>query len=94
MGSVRQIALAILGLSCIVFIALFGRIPAFRSTPIGALHRLLLHRLPTFIRNVDKQLTGGRLTSSASRLGHHLFQEAHNVVLVRTSAHLTLRRFC
>ena len=83
MGLVRKIALAVLLISFIVFVALFGRLPALRSTPIGAFHRLLLYRIPGTIRQVDRVLTGGRLTSAAFRTGHHLLNEAHNVVLVR-----------
>lgn len=88
MWSIRKVAIAVLVLSFLTFIALFGRLPALRNTPIGFLHRCVWHQLPEFVLYVDKRLTGGRLTSSLTRLVHYLAYEKHPVVLVRNPSFL------
>lgn len=69
-------------LSFIVFIALFGRLPLFRRTPIGWLHRLLLQSIPNALMRLDDMLTGRRITRSITRLYNYLMHDRHPVVLV------------
>lgn len=83
MGALRNIALAVLALSLITFIALFGQLPALRKTPIGWVQRALCLHLPNGLRAIDRKTTGGRLTSRSKRLGQWLFYEKNPVVLVR-----------
>ncbi|QDS72283.1 hypothetical protein FKW77_006505 [Venturia effusa] len=80
MGLIRDIAAVVLVISTLTFIAFFGRLPAFRKTPIGFLHRLLWIHVPRSCAALDTFLTGGRLSASASRTGTYLFYEKHFVV--------------
>jgi hypothetical protein len=82
MAFARSIAIFTLAVSLLTFIAFFGRLPAFRNTPISFLHRLIVVYIPTTLRRLDVFLTNGRITSGGSRLGHHLMNEKHPVVLV------------
>ncbi|KIV90591.1 hypothetical protein PV10_07877 [Exophiala mesophila] len=82
MGIVRTIALVILTISFIVFVALFGRLPIFRRTPVHFLHSLLWIYIPAGLGIIDEKLTGRRLTNSLSSLANYLFNEAHPIVLV------------
>jgi hypothetical protein len=62
-----------------------------RHTPIGSLHRVLWIHTPNLFYRVDSTITGGRFSSSFSRLGQYLLYEKHPIVLVRfhiTSNHL------
>ncbi|OKL56238.1 Palmitoyltransferase swf1 [Talaromyces atroroseus] len=59
--SLRTAALGVLTISFVVFVALFGRLPIFRKTPIGFLHRLLWIYIPHGISRLDMLLLGGRL---------------------------------
>ncbi|KAE9962660.1 hypothetical protein BLS_010169 [Venturia inaequalis] len=76
MGIVRTFAIAILAVSVITFVAFFGRLPVFRNTPIGFLHRVLWIHVPRICGSLDSYLTGGRL----SRTGTYLLYEKHYVV--------------
>lgn len=82
MGILKNIALAILALSLLTFIALFGQLPALRKTPIGWLQRALCRHLPNGLRAIDGRATGGRITLKSKRLGRYLFYEQNPVVLV------------
>lgn len=82
MTPVQKIVLFTVSLSFLTFIAFFGRIPAFRNTPIGFLHRLLIVHIPSCLRRLDVALTNGRITNGSSRLGHHLMYEKHPLVIV------------
>lgn len=84
MSTLRNIVIAVLVLSLIVFIALFGQLPALRRTPIGWLQRALCLHIPASLRRLDSHLTGGRITRSSSRLGHYLFYQQNPIVLVCT----------
>ena len=86
MGALKNVLVAILVLSLLTFIALFGQLPALRKTPIGWLQRALCLHLPNGLKYVDRRTTGGQLTTRSKRLGHYLFYEANPVVLVRYSA--------
>ncbi|KAL2058938.1 hypothetical protein ABVK25_000230 [Lepraria finkii] len=81
MNAFKKTAAAVLLLSFIVFVALFGRLPALRKTPIGWLHRLLWIALPGFFRKADSYVTGGRLGPAFRRWGHYLMDENHPLVL-------------
>ncbi|RDI85972.1 Intermediate cleaving peptidase 55 [Venturia inaequalis] len=76
MGIVRTFAIAILAVSVITFVAFFGRLPVFRNTPIGFLHRVVWIHVPRICGSLDSYLTGGRL----SRTGTYLLYEKHYVV--------------
>ncbi|KAK7185783.1 palmitoyltransferase swf1 [Paraphaeosphaeria sporulosa] len=82
MTVVRGIIGFTVAVSVLTFIAFFGRTPAFRNTPIGFCHRLLIHRIPSALRALDVFLTNGRITSGGSRLGNHLMNEKHPVVMI------------
>jgi hypothetical protein len=82
MGVLRNVAIAVLTLSLLVFVALFGRLPALRNTPIGLLHRVLLVHIPTACRNADNLLTGGRATYHLALIGNYLVHENHPVIMV------------
>lgn len=99
MNLLKKIAVAVLLLSFIVFVAFFGRLPAFRyvlnisvsdadlkisrKTPIGLLNRLICNTLPAGLWKLDSTLTGGRLAPALRRLGNYLMNENHPLVLVR-----------
>ncbi|KAF2825369.1 palmitoyltransferase swf1 [Ophiobolus disseminans] len=78
----RNIIIFTVTLSLVTFVAFFGRLPAFRNTPIGFLHRLLIEHIPSALRKLDVKLTNGRITSGGSRLGHHLMYEKHLAVVI------------
>lgn len=83
MGLLRNIIAGVLIISFITFVALFGRLPALRKTPIGWLQRLLCLHLPNGLKYIDNAITGGQLTHNSQRLAHYLFYEKNPVVLVR-----------
>ncbi|KAF5871549.1 putative palmitoyltransferase swf1 protein [Botrytis fragariae] len=82
MGSVRNIAIAVLILSFFTFVAFFGRLPALRNTPIGILHRVIWVHIPRGFRAADERLTSGRLSASVGRLAHTLWNDRHPVVMI------------
>lgn len=87
MSILHKIAAFVLILSFITFVALFGRLPALRKTPIGWLQRVLCLHIPSGLRAVDQQATGGTITLRGQRLGKYLFSEKNPVVLVRFYHH-------
>lgn len=70
------------GLSFIVFIALFGRLPLFRRTPIGWMHRFLMQTIPNALMKIDDVVTGKRVTRTITRLYNYLMHERHPVVMI------------
>jgi len=82
MQTFKKTLLGILIISLITFIALFGRLPGLRRTPIGWLYRALCLHLPNGLKAVDRRATAGGLTSRSKKLGHYLFYEKNPVVLV------------
>ncbi|KAL2870480.1 DHHC family palmitoyltransferase [Aspergillus lucknowensis] len=82
MGALQTIALAILGFSAFVFVALFGRLPFFRKTPIGFLYRTIWIYIPNGISYLDSCLFGGYILSCWNRAGNYVFYENHPLVLI------------
>lgn len=82
MDLLRKIALVVLGISSLVFIALFGRLPAFRKTPIGFLNRAFCIYIPRGLANVDILLCGGRLSSCWNETGRYVLYENHPLILI------------
>ncbi|KAL9110479.1 MAG: hypothetical protein Q9227_005023 [Pyrenula ochraceoflavens] len=80
MEPIKTIIISILSLSALVFVALFGRLPVFRKTPIGALHRLLRLHIPRSLARLDRALTGGCLTRTLHATNHYLLYEPHPLV--------------
>ncbi|EED23084.1 DHHC zinc finger membrane protein [Talaromyces stipitatus ATCC 10500] len=80
--TLRTAALSVLGLSSFVFIALFGRLPIFRKTPIGFLHRLLWIHIPHGLARIDSLLLGGRLVPCCKSFGRYIAYENHPLVLI------------
>ncbi|KAI9372878.1 DHHC palmitoyltransferase-domain-containing protein [Aspergillus egyptiacus] len=82
MGALRTIALVVLGLSAFVFVALFGRLPVLRKTPIGLLHRTIWVHIPNGVSYLDSRLFGGRVLNIWSRAGRYILYENHPLVLI------------
>ncbi|KAF1922997.1 palmitoyltransferase swf1 [Didymella exigua CBS 183.55] len=82
MALARTLVILALAVSFFTFVAFFGRLPALRNTPVGFLNRLFVRHLPAFVRRLDLALTNGRITSSSSRLAHHLMHDRHPVIVV------------
>ncbi|KAH7397338.1 palmitoyltransferase swf1 [Pyrenochaeta sp. MPI-SDFR-AT-0127] len=78
----RNIIIFTVSVSLVTFVAFFGRLPAFRNTPIGFLHRLLVLHIPSILRTLDLKLTNGRITNGGSRLGHYLMHDKHPLVVI------------
>jgi palmitoyltransferase len=99
MGIIRNVAIAVLAISFLTFVAFFGRLPALRlvyshlkcpciakkcrNTPIGALHRVMWIHIPGGFRKIDQKLTDGRLSAWVGRLAHTLWNDRHPLVMVR-----------
>lgn len=82
MDMIKTIVWLVGSLSFVVFVALFGRLPIFRRTPIGWTHRLFLHYIPNALIRVDDMLTGRRITRTTSRLYNYLMHDRHPVVMI------------
>lgn len=83
MVAFRNTIIAIVIVSFFTFVALFGRLPALRKTPIGYLQRLLCIHIPTGFRHLDVRYTGGRLDRSIASSTDYLLYQKNPVVLVR-----------
>ncbi|PSN75068.1 palmitoyltransferase swf1 [Corynespora cassiicola Philippines] len=82
MSLARNIAIFVVTVSLVTFVAFFGRLPAFRNTPIGFVHRLLVIHIPSTLRTIDLKLTNGRITNGSARLGRKLMYDKHPVVVI------------
>ncbi|KAI1937473.1 palmitoyltransferase swf1 [Ophidiomyces ophidiicola] len=82
MGLLREIALAVLSISLLTFLALFGRIPAFRKTPIGYIYRFVWIRIPGFFLTLDSIICGGRLKLYTAHTGQYLLHANHPLILL------------
>ncbi|KAI9048809.1 hypothetical protein LZ554_007640 [Drepanopeziza brunnea f. sp. 'monogermtubi'] len=82
MGAIRNVAILVLVISFFTFVAFFGRLPALRNTPIGALHRLIWLHIPATLRAWDQRLTQGRLSAWVMRQAHILWNDRHPIVMI------------
>ncbi|GJC81325.1 palmitoyltransferase SWF1 [Colletotrichum liriopes] len=82
MGTFRNVALFVLGISFMVFVAFFGRLPALRHTPIATLHRVMWIHIPNGFLAVDRLLTGGRFSTSMMRFGNYMMHDRHPTVVI------------
>ena len=82
MGSLRDAIVAIIAISFLTFVTFFGRLPAFRNTPIGILHRVLWIHIPNLLQSLDVLVTGGRTSQALKNFTHYLFNRKHPLVLV------------
>ena len=82
MGIIRNVLIGVLVISLITFVALFGRLPALRKTPIGWLQRALCLHIPNTLQALDRNVTGGKLSVKGKKLGHYLFFQKNPIVLV------------
>ncbi|OJJ45482.1 hypothetical protein ASPZODRAFT_153132 [Penicilliopsis zonata CBS 506.65] len=82
MGFLRNIGLAILAISGLIFVALFGRLPVFRKTPIGFAHRTIWIYIPNGIASLDRHLFGGRFFQIWNRLGSYILHDNHPLILI------------
>ncbi|ROW03647.1 hypothetical protein VPNG_07153 [Cytospora leucostoma] len=82
MGTLETIVLIVLFISFMTFVAFFGRIPAFRHTPIAWLHRFIWNTLPGSLLALDRRVTSGRLSSSMQRFGNYMMYDRHPTVLL------------
>ncbi|MCJ1387640.1 palmitoyltransferase swf1 [Xylographa bjoerkii] len=82
MVSYRKIIVAIFLLSFVVFVALFGSLPAFRKTPIGYMNRLIWIKIPGLLLSADRLISGGRCALFLKKSGHYLMNENHPLVLI------------
>ncbi|KAK9463001.1 DHHC palmitoyltransferase-domain-containing protein [Lipomyces oligophaga] len=76
--------------STLVFIVLFGRLPAFKGTLVGRAHILIWHKIPAKILDVDRKITGGRLCSATTSWADHLVNDKNWAVMVFYSSVLTV----
>ncbi|KAJ9265391.1 hypothetical protein DTO212C5_6772 [Paecilomyces variotii] len=82
MGTLRNVALIVLAISFATFVALFGRLPALKKTPVGFLYKIIWVYLPSGIAYVDSSLLGGRFLRFWRRSGRYLLRENHPLVLI------------
>ncbi|KAI6084016.1 zf-DHHC-domain-containing protein [Hypoxylon rubiginosum] len=82
MGVLTQIALGVLAISFMTFVAFFGRLPALRHTPIAWMHRVIWVYIPSAILAIDQRLTSGRLTTGLGRFGTYVMYGRHPTVLI------------
>ncbi|KKA29220.1 hypothetical protein TD95_000946 [Thielaviopsis punctulata] len=82
MTTLRKLLIAILVVIFAVFVIFFGRLPALRNTPISALNRLLVVKVPAFILWLDNAVTGGRFGACLVNSGSFLVNERHPLVLI------------
>ncbi|KAG9686974.1 zf-DHHC-domain-containing protein, partial [Aureobasidium melanogenum] len=78
----RNTIILVVVISLFTFIALFGRLPALRKTPIGFSHRLLCIYIPNGFRRFDTRYTGGRMNTNLTRLTNYLFHQKNPLVLL------------
>ncbi|KAI1772232.1 zf-DHHC-domain-containing protein [Hypoxylon cercidicola] len=82
MGVLTRIALGVLAISFMTFVAFFGRLPALRHTPIAWMHRAIWVSIPSAILAVDQRITSGRLTTALGRFGTYVMYGRHPTVLI------------
>ncbi|KAF2239513.1 zf-DHHC-domain-containing protein [Viridothelium virens] len=81
-GKVGKIAIAVGFISFFTFVSFFGRLPALRNTPIGALYRLIWIYIPRALAALDARVTGGNISRYLARTSTYLLHEKHPLVLI------------
>ncbi|KAL8834253.1 MAG: hypothetical protein Q9170_003840 [Blastenia crenularia] len=89
MGSIKKYAIAVLTFSFLIFVVLFGQVPALRRGPIGMLSRFIRLRIPEWLIKIDNVSTGGRMYSYLNASFDYLMNRNHPLILV---GHSTLAR--
>ncbi|KAF3905275.1 hypothetical protein ABW21_db0206223 [Orbilia brochopaga] len=79
-SGLRDILAGILALSFVVFVALFGHVPALRRTPIGWGYTLIWKTVPGWLTRVDMAVTGGLIVRSVKNLFNYLLYEKHPLI--------------
>ena len=82
MGTLQTVIIVILAISFLTFVAFFGRLPTFRNTPIGFLHRVLWIHIPKAFRLLDEWVTGGRISRTLTNCETYVFYKKNPIVLV------------
>ncbi|KAJ4423871.1 palmitoyltransferase swf1 [Gnomoniopsis sp. IMI 355080] len=82
MVSFTTIALIVLFISFMTFVAFFGRIPVFRNTPVAWLHNFIWNTIPASLLALDRTITGGRLSSNLQRFGNYMLYDRHPTVVI------------
>ncbi|KAI1503481.1 DHHC palmitoyltransferase-domain-containing protein [Biscogniauxia marginata] len=82
MGIVAQVALGVLAIAFMTFVAFFGRLPALRHTPVAWLHRAIWVSIPGAILALDRKLTSGRLITCMGKFGHRVLFGRHPTILI------------
>ncbi|KZZ93968.1 hypothetical protein AAP_02061 [Ascosphaera apis ARSEF 7405] len=90
MDTFSSLILFVFTLSLLSFIVLFGRVPALRKTPVGFLHRVLVHSLPNGLYAIDRALFGGHIKLRLKKTSNYLMKENHPLVLVRPSSLISI----
>ncbi|ODQ52600.1 zf-DHHC-domain-containing protein [Saitoella complicata NRRL Y-17804] len=68
--------------SILVFIVLFGQLPAFGAGPLGAANRFILHDIPSCLSSLDRRICGGKLCPIVMSIGDGLMNKKHPLVLI------------
>ncbi|KAK7204616.1 DHHC palmitoyltransferase-domain-containing protein [Myxozyma melibiosi] len=79
--------------STLVFIVLFGRLPAFKGTIVGKAHILLWKTIPAKFVAIDRKLTGGKLYAASSKWADYLVNDKNWAVAIFYSTVLTVSLF-
>ncbi|KAI0593597.1 DHHC palmitoyltransferase-domain-containing protein [Biscogniauxia sp. FL1348] len=82
MGVIAQVAIGVLAIAFMTFVAFFGRLPALRHTPIAWLHRAIWVYIPSAILALDRRLTSGRLTTCLGEFGTYVMYGRHPTILI------------
>ncbi|KAF2857634.1 zf-DHHC-domain-containing protein [Piedraia hortae CBS 480.64] len=82
MESFNGMLLAVVGISALTFIALFGQLPALTKSPIGWMYRMLCIHVPGGMKAADRRISGGAVAARLSRLNEYLFYEKNPIVLI------------
>ncbi|CAN8098359.1 unnamed protein product [Discula destructiva] len=82
MSSFTTVALIVLFICFMIFVAFFGRLPALRNTPIAWLHKCIWQTIPSSALRLDHFLTGGRLSTYLRRFGNYMLYDRHPTVVI------------
>lgn len=82
MGTLTKIFGVVLLICFFTFVLFFGRLPALRRTPIGALHRLLVEHIPGALLRLDQRISNGRILGSVRETARFLMNDRHPTILI------------